>query len=630
MVIKRIALEPTQRRWRLNKKTLKAVLAGSLVVGVLGYLLLVRPVMALAADVQRMIQAGHEISRAAKDQDLAEVKNRLPEVEQELRKTQADLGKLAWVRFIPMLKNYWQDAHHFLQAGLYGVEAGKVATETLTPYADLLGLKGESTFAEGTAEERIQTVVSTLAKMNPALDLFGAKVELIWQELNQIAPERYPKEFKGRPVREYLGKARSALNSLAEFFVETRPFIGVLPGILGDEEPQRYLLLFQNDGELRATGGFLTAYALFTVDKGKITAERSEDIYVLDHSLTKIFPLPDPLKQSPLQVSSWHLRDSNLSPDFAESMKQFEEMYQYARRYEEIDGIVALDTEFLANIIKVLGPINAYGMEFTAENQPDCNCPQVIYELEKIVDTPVAFERSGRKDILGVLMIAIMQKGLQSSPSQIWPQMLQTILTDLKEKHLLLYFHQPDWQEAVEKVGFAGKILPFEGDYLHVNDTNFGGAKANLFVEHKVIHDYKHDQNGQIAKTLTVEYFNPYPWSNCNLEAGELCLNGEATIWSRVYVPQGSQVVKDGSLDEKIEAGEELGKTYFPVWLTVRPEGTASYAVSYTLPLRSEGTLALFIQKQPGKAEEVHEIRVDGQLKKTLTVRHDEEIEVEM
>jgi hypothetical protein len=493
-----------------------------------------------------------------------------------------------------------------------------------------LGLKGESTFSAGTAEERIQTVVSTLAKINPALDLLGEKMGLIQHELSQVAPGRYPKEFKGQPIREYLEKAKVSMDSLAEFFVETRPFIRVLPGILGDEEPQRYLVLFQNDGELRSTGGFLTAYALFTVDKGKITAERSEDIYVLDNSLTKIFPLPDPLGKSPLQISSWHLRDANLSPDFAESMEQFEEMYQYAGRYEEIDGIVALDTEFLVNMIRVLGPINTYGMEFTAENHPDCDCPQIIYELEKIVDTPVAFERSGRKDILGVLMMAIMQKGLQSSPSQIWPEMLQSLLTDLKEKHLLFYFHHPDWQEAVEKVGFAGKILPFEDDYLHVNDTNFGGAKANLFIEHKVIHDYSRSQEGQVTKTLTIEYLNSHPWSNCNLEAGELCLNGEATIWSRVYVPQGSQLVKDSGSGEEIETGEELGKTYFSVWLTVRPEGTASYSVSYTLPSLPEGNLRLFIQKQPGKEEEIHEIKVDGQLKETLTVRHDEEIEVEM
>ena len=45
----------------------------------------------------------------------------------------------------------------------------------------------------------------------------------------------------------------------------------LLPELLGFTEPQSYLLLLQNNHELRATGGFITAVGRVTVDKGRMT-----------------------------------------------------------------------------------------------------------------------------------------------------------------------------------------------------------------------------------------------------------------------------------------------------------------------------------------------------------------------
>ncbi|GIV45004.1 MAG: hypothetical protein KatS3mg035_2127 [Bacteroidia bacterium] len=64
-----------------------------------------------------------------------------------------------------------------------------------------------------------------------------------------------------------------------ELVNEARPLIKVLPSLLGESEPKKYLVLFQNDKELRPTGGFITAYAIFTLDKGIIKLERQDDIY---------------------------------------------------------------------------------------------------------------------------------------------------------------------------------------------------------------------------------------------------------------------------------------------------------------------------------------------------------------
>ena len=64
-----------------------------------------------------------------------------------------------------------------------------------------------------------------------------------------------------------------------DLIVKIQPLIKLMPDLLGVSDVKRYLVLFQNDAELRATGGFITAYAVFGIDKGSIGVEQSEDIY---------------------------------------------------------------------------------------------------------------------------------------------------------------------------------------------------------------------------------------------------------------------------------------------------------------------------------------------------------------
>ena len=66
--------------------------------------------------------------------------------------------------------------------------------------------------------------------------------------------------------------------------------------MLGKDKPRKYLVLFQNDAELRPTGGFLTGFAVIQVDKGKISVIQSDDIYKLDEKFPKRIPAPDPIK----------------------------------------------------------------------------------------------------------------------------------------------------------------------------------------------------------------------------------------------------------------------------------------------------------------------------------------------
>jgi len=174
-----------------------------------------------------------------------------------------------------------------------------------------------------------------------------------------------------------------------------------------------YITIFQNDGELRPTGGFMTAYGVLRVDKGRIRAEKSDDIYSLDKKLNSRLKPPDPIAKYLLSadlktgiVPYYYIRDMNFSPDFKDSMSLFLTNYDKIKDEPKVDGVIAMDTKVLTDLLEVLGPINVPGYgEFTLEPDERCfDIPQIVCELEYIVDEPIPGVKAARKDVLGPMM----------------------------------------------------------------------------------------------------------------------------------------------------------------------------------------------------------------------------------
>ena len=177
----------------------------------------------------------------------------------------------------------------------------------------------------------------------------------------------------------------------------------------------------------------------------------------------------------------------------------------------------------------------------------------------------------------------------------------------------------------------AGRIKPFNGDYLHINEANFGGAKSNLYVTEAVSQNIQIDKNGVITKTVTINYKNPYPPSDCSLARGGLCLNAVLRDWIRVYVPKGSQLIDSQGSEVKVTSYEDLGKTVFDGFLTVRPLGTATYTLTYRLPFKVKGsTLPLLIQKQPGTDGNKYTISLNGKTVDEFNLTTDKEINLKL
>ncbi len=570
-----------------------------------------------------------KVAGAAKLQDLDATKSYIKDAKGDFQKVRLPLLAFTPIRVIPVIGWYVADSQRGVNAAISGLDAAQTLTEAITPYADVLGLKGQGTFLGGTAQERLAAAINTLSKVTPQLDKVGGDLKDARAQIDQIQSWRYPNFLPGKPGSK-LQSAKTVIDQVEVFVVDAKPLIEVLPEIMGQTKEKKYLILLQNDKELRPGGGFITAYAVFKVNKGFMQAETSQDIYQLDSSLTKKVPAPAPILKYLPNVPSLNLRDANLSADYLSSVKQFNELYANSSGPKDIDGIISIDTRFVLDMIKVLGPIDAVGTKFTADNVDACACPQIIYELERYADEPTYFEKGDRKGIIGILMQQLMTKTF-NAPKSTWPNIFGTIISSLQKKDVLLYFTDAKSQDAVEKINFAGRIYNYEGDFFHINEANFAGAKSNMYVVEEVTQVVKKGKDGNIDKKVTIDYKYPRKGDNCSLERkGGLCLAGIYRDWIRIYVPKGSTLTKSSGTEVPVTASEDLDKTVFEGFLTIRPEGTAKVELEYTVPLKLSGEYKLLIQKQPGTPGHSYQIDAFGKKQKAFPLEADKELIVKI
>lgn len=539
-----------------------------------------------------------------KAQNLPAVKDTLNQLDTKLQTIDGLYDELKFYSWIPFASSYYNDGIHGLAAGEAGLAAAQRSVDAITPYADVLGFTGEGTFQGGTTEDRLKIILQTLQKVTPELDLIAHDLETVETELAAINPNRYPEEIRGTDVRSSIIQAQELSSGAVTALTEFKPVIAQLPSIAGGTgEARKYLVLFQNDNELRPTGGFLTAYAIINMQDGKVIPEKSDDIYELDKKFNGRLPIPPALGKYLTTERYWNLRDMNISPDFKVSMDEFYKHYvEVPGEPSDIDGIIAVDTEFLKALMQILGPVNVPGYgTFTGENVPQCDCPQIIYALSEIITRPTPYIREDRKGILGPLMREMLTKSY-GAPKQQWPELFELGWNSIQSRHIQFYFLNEQDQAAAELINGAGrmKVAKNGQDFLGIVNANLGGAKSNLFTEYQVHQTVSAPENGRIQKTVEITYRNTRKGDNCNLEAGLLCLNSTLRDWTRLYLPAGAEIVSAQGFTADPSTYEENGFSVVDGFFILEPMSSSKVSVIYTVPYTDTENYSVNIWKQGG------------------------------
>ncbi len=621
-----VADKKPKKNWPKAKKIKKIVLIVfltlfgiTLLISLFLFVFAYLPGKKVYADFLELKNKQSSISQAISSKNLDSIETELKNLDQFLNDFDQDYQKLKLIGSFPVIKNYYHDGDILVDIGHQSIETANILIEAVKPYQDFLGLASQASSSADTTQDRITFLTESIEGIVPHLDTIEQKINNINQLLAQIDANRYPEDFRGYQIKSNIIKVQNSIDQAHGLLKDGRPMLENIGWLLGKDAPRKYFLLFQNDAELRPSGGFWTAYGILKVDNGKVTPLISDDIYSLDAKFSSTIPAPRPIKDYHINVPYWNLRDMNISPDFPTDAQTFLKYYQTISS-EKFDAIIAIDTNVLVDLVDVLGRIGVPGYgNFSAEPDKRCyGCPQIIYELEYIAGKPRSYIVDDRKGFLAPLMHSILSNAMGAPKEKISP-LAQALFKNIYQKHIIFYFLDEELQQSAQLANITASIkqTPDNVDYFHLNDANMASAKTNLFIEQKIKHQIIVN-NGQVEHKVTISYNNPYKASNCNLEKGDLCLNApKYRDWFRFYTPLGSKLTSlTGSEVQPLEY-EELGKQVFEGFYgdkyPLYAESSSKVTIQYTSSVKADKNYQLYLQKQPGTKPVPYLLVVNGQ-----------------
>jgi hypothetical protein len=352
-----------------------------------------------------------------------------------------------------------------------------------------------------------------------------------------------------------------------------------------DGVTRRYLVLLQNNMELRPGGGFLGQYVVVNIQDGEVKNFYFEDANLLDQRIhVKVAP-PYPLRRK-LSLKKWKFRDSNFSPEFPENVKQAKRFFGYSGRNNKFDGVFAINATVLNDLLKITGPISLKGGRYVY------NSDNAISKLEEQVEKPYLFNENlntqNRKWIMKNLAEAIKNRLVNFENV---PKLVEFARKELVEKNIQLNFENEDLQKSIEQVGWAGEIdKNWDGDYLMLVDANLGALKSDYFVKRSL--NYNVDLTGEIPRAI-VDYKYNHTATHGDWRTSDY------HSYIRLYVPKGAELTKRVMVSYPITK-EEFNKTYFGVYFDALMNRETTAHFEYNLPANIKEDYKLLIQKQSG------------------------------
>ena len=447
--------------------------------------------------------------------------------------------------------------------------------------------------------ELYPTPISRLALLEMHLSAALPHLELAREAFEDVNLETLP-EAHQETATALLTQLPALESSIQEFL----SFYEIAHTILGGDGTRRYLLIFQNNTEIRPTGGFIGSFAELKVRDGVIEEMNvpGGGSYDLQGSMRTAYVAPEPLQ---LLSAKWEFQDGNWFPDFPSTARQLLQFYQDAGG-PSVDGVIAINATYVAELIGLMGPIEMpeYNRIIDAEN--------FIFEAQRIVEIEYDREENKPKAFIGDLAPKLMERALEQTSSN-FLNLLTFVDNGLTSRDVQLYFSDSDTQREILAHGWGGAISGVDGDYLMVVDTNLGGGKTDGVIEEDINVNISIDEDGSITNTVEI--------TRTHHGIRGLLFTGVNNVdYMRVYVPKGSKLVHadgfsipDQSLFEKAPDSwvvdddleyvaltqeqdplsgttitEEHGKTVFGNWVQTKPGTSSTVTFTYKLPFTIE------------------------------------------
>ncbi|KKR49375.1 MAG: hypothetical protein UT84_C0030G0002 [Candidatus Curtissbacteria bacterium GW2011_GWA1_40_16] len=309
-----------------------------------------------------------------------------------------------------------------------------------------------------------------------------------------------------------IAKAKESFVLLGSLAKSSLEVVNLASDFTGRGQAKTYLVLFQNNTELRPGGGFIGNLGLLKFEEGDFEV------------------------------------NANLARDFFKK-----------ETGADVDGVIAMDLTFVQNLLKVTGPVKLsdYNEEITADN---------LFEKGEYYSEVNFFPGSTQKrDFFGALTRALITKILEdiakigedskASGDSHFMEVASVVKEALARKHIMMTFDDANLSAFAKAKGWNHPLPPASydpsadlgetRDFLALLEANLGANKVNRVLGRKVDYEVNVGRDGDLVAKLTIDYTN-----NSQAETWPV---GKYVNYLRVYVPKDAELLEYKNAVQKIE-----------------------------------------------------------------------------
>lgn len=222
----------------------------------------------------------------------------------------------------------------------------------------------------------------------------------------------------------------------------------VLPQMLGDGGSRTYLLMAQQNAELRATGGLPGSIGPLIVENGKITV--GEFVAGSTNFSTEANMHGDVTAEENALFSdrmATRITDTNFNPDFPRVAHFAKGLYE-AGTGQKVDGVIAIDPVFLQYLLALAGGVDVAGINVNGSNAAALMLHDA-YNMLSVEQTDQFFS--------GVAGLAFKQ--IMGNLGEVgFSDLFKTLGRGIAEHRFLAWMENPEEEELMTLMGCSGAL----------------------------------------------------------------------------------------------------------------------------------------------------------------------------
>ena len=432
-----------------------------------------------------------------------------------------------------------------------------------------------------TTTREYRSYLEEMEKNSYKLEEADYRISLASEIITNLNTTVFPKVLQDKIVE--FKEIISQIEEGTESFKAVNSF---LPDLLGVDERKRYLVLFQNEGEIRSTGGWLTSYGIIGIEGGQIRELFVDDIYNADGTLkvqNKRFTPPRSMSNA-LEITDWPFSLVNWYPDLSDTLTEAEPFIYELGKGSSLEGVITIDVSFIEELLERWGGIEVPGETELVTSE---NLNSKIFQMhEEFV--PGSTQKT---TFLANLANEIVKKLLSMDVTDLM-EIADIFEKTLNEKHLQATFKNKDAYNFFSSKDWANSMSNKYNDAPISIDWNWGGNKANLYL------DKNYSLTINIKDENTIDYIYSITVENSSTE--NVYPQGDYINYQRIYIPPQAKILRiSGIEDNEYSVYRESGFKVIGGWFNTPIKSIKTLDISYRIE-REEGdsNFPIVIQEQ--------------------------------